>query len=256
MEIQRVMAGGQYTPQAQFTSDEPKGIARFSNKVQGLAYGGAAALVVIVGLRSIYGRQIPSWVVISALALEAFLLLMIATVYYLTPEDKGGAAPSTESQVLSGEKEILHLLKRDIITGENEMIKVLKNDIAGGQRDLVNVMRNELLPSQREMYNVFRDEFINAETEALQVLQRTEAHVGKMNDLLMSQHQMYNALRSELLNGEAEALRVLQQIETHIGKVVENEIERVVQVKVQEVFTSMVRQEVHKSLEANRSNNA
>lgn len=253
METQRAIAGGQYSPQAQFTRDEPKGIVRFSNRVQGLAYGGASALVVIVGLRSIYGRQIPSWIVIGALVLEALLLLMIATVYYLTPEDKGGAAPSTDSQILSGEKEILQILKRDVITGENEMIRILKNDIAGGQRELIHIMRNELLSSQREMYNVIRDELINADTESLQVLQRTESHISKMNDLLTSQHQMYNALRSELINGEAEALRVLQQIETDIRKVVENEIERVVQAKVQEVFTSMVRQEVHKSLEANRS---
>ncbi len=191
--------------------NEARGIARFSNKVQGLAYGGAAALVVIVGLRSIYGRQIPSWVVISALVLEAFLLLMIATVYYLTPEDKGGVAPSTDSQILSGEKDILQLLKRDVIPGENEMIKVLKQDIAGGQRELINILKNEILTAQQEIHGL---------------------------------------LRNEIINGEAEALRVLQRIETNIGKIVENELERVVQGKVQEVFASMVRQEVHRSLEA------
>jgi hypothetical protein len=254
MEAQAVVTGGQYTPKPRATGDEPKGIVRFSNKVQGLAYGGAAALVVIVGLRSIYGRNIPAWVVISALALEALLLLMIATVYYLTPEDKGGAAPSTDSQILSGEKEILQLLKRDIIPGEGEMIKA-QREMATGQRELVHVMRNEMLTGQRDMYNVLRNELIQAESEALQTLQRTETQIAKMNDLLSSQHQMYNTLRSELINGEAEALRVLQQIESHIGKVVENEIERVVQAKVQEVFTSMVRQEVHKSLEANRNSN-
>lgn len=206
------MATDQFSPAPSGKANEAKGIVRFSNKVQGLAYGGAAALVVIIGLRSIYGRQIPSWVVISALILEAFLLLMIATVYYLTPEEKGGAAPSTDSQILSGEKEILQLLKRDVIPGENEMIKVLKHDIAGGQRDVINILRNEILAAQQEIHGL---------------------------------------LRNEIINGEAEALRVLQRIETNIGKIVENELERVVQSKVQEVFTSMVRQEVHRSLEAN-----
>ncbi len=210
METSRNTAPEPYS-QAAGKTNEAKGIARFSNKVQGLAYGGAAALVVIVGLRSIYGRQIPSWVVISALVLEAFLLLMIATVYYLTPEDKGGVAPSTDSQILSGEKEILQLLKRDVIPGENEMIKVLKNDIAAGQRELISLIRNEILASQQ---------------------------------------QIHGLLRNEIINGESEALRVLQRIETNIGKIVENELERVVQSKVQEVFASMVRQEVHRSLEA------
>lgn len=212
METSQTMATDQHSPVPTGKANEAKGIARFSNKVQGLAYGGAAALVVIVGLRSIYGRQIPSWVVISALILEAFLLLMIATVYYLTPEEKGGAAPSTDSQILSGEKEILQLLKKDVIPGENELIKVLKHDIAGGQRDVINILRNEILAAQQEIHGL---------------------------------------LRNEIINGEAEALRVLQRIETNIGKIVENELERVVQSKVQEVFTSMVRQEVHRSLEAN-----
>lgn len=256
METPRVVVGGQSAQQISYATNGQSGIVRYTNKVQGLAYGGASALVVIIGLRSIYGRQIPSWVVIGALALEAALLLMIAAVYYLTPEDKGGAAPSTDSQILSGEKEILQLLKRDIISGENEMIRVLKNDVAGAQRELINMLRNEMLTSQREMYNVLRNEMINAENEALRTLQRTEAHIARTNDLLAEQHQMYNTLRSELIDAEAEALRVLQRIESHIGKVVENEIERVVQVKVQEVFTSMVRQEVHKSLEENRSSNA
>lgn len=253
MEPQRVTAGGQYMPQAHFTHDEPKGVARFSNRVQGLAYGGAAALVVIVGLRSIYGRQINEWFVIGALGLEACLLLMIAIVFYLTPEDKGGSAPSTNSQILSGEKEILQLLKKEVIAGENEMIR-LQKEITVGQKELVSLLRNELLTSQRDTFLAFRNEVVQAQSEELRTMQRTEAHLGKMNDLLEGQHQMYNALRSELINGEAEALRVLQKIESHIGKVVENEIERVVQSKVQEVFTSMVRQEVHKSLEASRNN--
>lgn len=214
METPRQMTSDQFSTSSFSKQNELKGIARFSNRVQGMAYGGAALLVVIIGLRSIYGRQIPSWVVISALALEALLLLMIATVYYLTPEEKGGAAPSTDSQILSGEKEILQLLKKDVIPGENDMIKILKNDVAGGQRELISLIRNEILASQQEIHGL---------------------------------------LRNEIINGEAEALRVLQRIETNIGKIVENELERVVQSKVQEVFTAMVRQEVHRSLEANNS---
>lgn len=103
MTTQGVTTSGQQS-QAQFTYNAPKGTAKYANKVQGFAYGGAAFLVVIIGLRSIYGRNIPTWVVVTALGLEAFLLILIATVYYFTPEDKGGAAASTDSQILSGEK--------------------------------------------------------------------------------------------------------------------------------------------------------
>ncbi len=213
METHKTVSGVQYAPPVHNVRSEPNGIARFSNRVQGLAYGGAAALVVIIGLRSIYGRNIPTWLVIGALLLEACLLLMIAAVYYLTPEDKGGAAPSTETQILSGEKEILNLLKKDVIPGENEMIRV-QREMSGNQREIVSVLRHEILAGQREMYT---------------------------------------SLREDLLNSEAESLRVLQQIESNINKIVEREIERVVQEKVQDVFTSMVRQEVHKSLESHRN---
>ncbi len=254
METQKVVSGG-YASQAQFTQDTP-GIVKYTNRVQGLAYGGAAMLVVIIGLRALYGRQIPEQIVLGALGLEALLLLMIALVYYMTPEDKGGSAPSTDSQILSGEKEILHLMKKEIITGENEMIKILKNDLVGGQREIISVLRNELVASQRESSNALRSELVASGAEALQTLHRTESHVGKLNELLTNQQQMYNVLRSELINGEAEALRILQRIESHIGKVVENEIERVVQAKVQEVFTAMVRQEVHKTLESSRNHNS
>jgi hypothetical protein len=250
METQRIAV----PVQAQFTQDEPKGIVKYTNRVQGLAYGGAAMLVVIIGLRALYGRQIPEQIVLGALGLEAFLLLMIALVYYLTPEDKGGSAPSTDSQILSGEKEILHILKKDIIPGENEMIKVLKGDLAAGQREMIHVLRNELVVSQRETNNALRNELVASGTETVQALQRSELHLEKMNSLLTTQHNQYNALRSELLNGEAEALRILQRIESHIGKVVENEIERVVQSKVQEVFAAMVRQEVHNTLAAGQNN--
>ncbi len=212
MESPRSTASDQISSLQSGNRNESKGIARFSNKVQGLAYGGAALLVLIIGLRSIYGRNIPPWVIISALCLEAFLLLLIAAVYFWTPEEKGGVAPSTDSQILSSEKDILQLLRKDVIPGENEMIKVLKNEIAGGQRELIGIIRNEILSAQQEIHGL---------------------------------------LRNEIINGEAEALRVLQRIETNIGKIVENELERVVQAKVQEVFTAMVRQEVHKTLEAN-----
>jgi hypothetical protein len=255
METQRVTPPDN-TPPAQFTQDAPKGIVKYTNRVQGLAYGGAAMLVIIIGLRALYGRQVPEQVVLSALGLEAVLLLMIAFVYYMTPEDKGGVAPSTDSQILSGEKEIVHLIKKEIITGVNEMIKVLKNDVVGGQREMTGVLRNELVTSLRETNHALRNELVVSGTQTVQTLQRTETHIATMNDLLSNQNQQYSALRSELLSGEAEALRVLQRIESHIGKVVENEIERVVQSKVQEVFTAMVRQEVHNTLQTNRTENS
>ena len=171
METHKTVPGAQYVPPTHYMREEPKGIVRFTNRVQGLAYGGAAALVVIIGLRSIYGRNIPTWIVIGALLLEACLLLMIATVYYLTPEEKGGAAPSTETQILTGEKEILNLIRKDIIPGENEMIRT-QREISGLQR--------EMLDSHREMYAALREDLQNGNTETVRVLQQIESNINKI----------------------------------------------------------------------------
>ncbi len=277
MTTQGVTSSGQQS-MVQFTN-APKGTAKYANKVQGFAYGGAAFLVVIIGLRSIYGRNIPTWVVVTALGLEAFLLVLIATVYYFTPEDKGGAAASTDSQILSGEKEILQLLKKDVITGENEMIRILKTDLVGGQKELVSVVRNELLASQREIADALKAELTSGNSESLRLLQRLESLISKIaeneperisqantiasgqrelvnvmrNEVLVHDREIFGSIRNEIANSGAQSLHMLQRIEAHIGKVIENEIERVVQAKVQEVFTAMVRQEVNKSLEANRN---
>ena len=86
MESAKAASPVRLTPTpAQPVYREERGITRYSNRIQGFAYGGAAALVVIIGLRSVYGRAIPSWIVISGLLLEACLLMMIAAVYYFTP---------------------------------------------------------------------------------------------------------------------------------------------------------------------------
>lgn len=77
-------------------------IPKYSNNVMGLVYVGAAILIIIVGLRGLgtvagelaivpgfmlQGQKIsPNWVMF-ALVLEFFLLMVLATVTFFTPED-------------------------------------------------------------------------------------------------------------------------------------------------------------------------
>ena len=54
-------------------------------------------------------------------------------------------------------------------------------------------------------------------------------------------------LRNELTANEAETLNVLQRIDTQIGRLVENELDRIVQTKIQEVLAALVKQDIQKS---------
>jgi len=177
---------------------EENAITKYSNRIQGFAYGGAAVLVVIIGLRSVYGRAIPSWVVISGLLLEAVLLLLIAAVYYFTPEEKGGGQPSTESKILNSEKEILGLLRNNVLQGEGEILKVLRHGLVSQQQDMLQAIRSN--------------------TEALQQQQKS-----------------------------------LDHIDEQITTLLRNEVDSIVQAKVQQLFSELVRRETDRGMQGKRN---
>jgi hypothetical protein len=70
-------------------------VPQWANNIQAFVYGGAALLIVIVGLRGFK----PDWVnfemVIAGISIEAVLLIVLAVVFFFTPEEadaghKGG----------------------------------------------------------------------------------------------------------------------------------------------------------------------
>jgi hypothetical protein len=220
-------------------------LVKYSNRIQGFAYGGAAVLVVIIGLRSVYGRAIPSWIVISGLLLEACLLLMIAAVYYLSPEEKGGGQPSTDSQILTGEKEILSLLRNNVLQGEGEILNVLKNDLLKTQREMVSVMRNELLAAQREIAFALRKE-IEMRTEHQQQL--TSALQKESENRVQQQEELLQSLRSSA-EATQQQLKSLNRIDEQITMLLKNEVDNIVQTKVQEIFSTLIRREADQRIE-------
>ena len=220
-------------------------IVKYSNRIQGFAYGGAAVLVVIIGLRSVYGRAIPSWIVISGLLLEACLLLMIAAVYYLTPEEKGGGQPSTDSQILTGEKEILSLLRNNVLQGESEILNVLKNDLLNTQREIVSVMRNELLSAQRDIATALRKE---TETRTEHQQQLASALHEESENRIQQQEQLLQSLRSSA-EVTQQQLKSLNRIDEQINILLKNEVDNIVQMKVQEIFSKLIRREADQRIE-------
>jgi len=206
---------------------EERGIIKYSNRIQGFAYGGAAALIVIIGLRSVYGRAIPSWIVIGGLLLEATLLLMIAAVYYLTPEEKGGGQPSTSSQIISGEKEILSLLRDHVLQGESEILNVLRHDLLNTQKEAVSILRNELLTAQKEIASALHNESENR---------------------IQQQEELMQALRSSA-EATQQQLRSLTHIDEQITMLLKNELDNIVQAKVQEIFGALIRWDADRRIE-------
>ena len=204
-----------------------RGIVKYSNRVQGFAYGGAAALVVIIGLRSVYGRAIPSWIVIGGLLLEATLLLMIAAVYYLTPEEAGGGQPSTNNMILSGEREILSILRTQILQGEREILSVLRNDLLAAQKEIASAIRTET----------------ETRTE-----QQKQLEGALHKESVERVHQQEDLLRALRRSGEATEQQVisLQRIDEQITMLLKNEIDNIVQAKVQEIFNGLIRLETEK----------
>lgn len=242
---------------------EERGIVRYANRIQGFAYGGAAALVVIIGLRSVYGRAIPSWVVIGGLCLEACLLLMIAAVYYFTPEEKGGGQPSTSSRLLDGEKEILSLLRKNVLQGENEILNVLRNDLLGTQKEMVSVLRNELLTGQKDIAVALRKETESRaqqqHTMATAIQQEIETR-NKHQQELIAALQKESELRSDQQDQILQALTTntnavqqqagsLTRIDEQITILLKNEVDNIVQMKVHQIFTGLIRAEADRRIE-------
>jgi hypothetical protein len=240
----RVFARVQALPSASFTKEE-QGITKYANRIQGFAYGGAAILVVIIGLRSVYGRAIPSWIVISGLLLEATLLLMIAAVYYFTPEEQGGAQPSTNSQILNGEREILGLLRNNVMNGESEILNVLRNELLNTQKEVVSVLRNELLASQREIASALRHE-TQIRTEQQEAL---SSSLKKESESRMEQQEeLLRTLRSTA-EATQQQLQSLLSIDEQITLLLRNEVDNIVQAKVQDIFTNLIRKEADRRIE-------
>ena len=245
MEQQKATAPRLQTFPAAAARSEERGITKYANRIQGFAYGGAAALVVIIGLRSVYGRAIPSWVVISGLLLEATLLMMIAAVYYFTPEEKGGGQPSTNSLILNGEKQILALLRNDVLRGESEILHVLRNDLLNVQKDMVSVLRTEVLSSQKEIAAALRNE---TETRTSQQQQLTDTLRKESHQRVEQQQEIL-----QTLHGSAEAthqqLKSLMRIDEQITMLLKNEVNNIVRMKVQEIFTSLIKSEADRRIE-------
>jgi hypothetical protein len=227
------------------SQSEERGITKYSNRIQGFAYGGAAALVVIIGLRSVYGRAIPSWIVISGLLLEATLLMMIAAVYYFTPEEKGGGQPSTNSLILNGEKQILALLRNNVLQGESEILHVLRHDLLSAQKDVVSVLRNEVLSGQKEIAAALRNE---TETRTGQQQQLATALQKESRERVEQQHEILQTLRSSA-EATQQQLKSLTRIDEQITMLLKNEVDNIVQVKVQEIFTSLITREADRRIE-------
>jgi hypothetical protein len=64
-------------------------IPNYENNVQGFAYGGAALLIFIVGLRGLnyITKEEPLWIIIG-LALEFCLICLLGTLIFFKPEDR------------------------------------------------------------------------------------------------------------------------------------------------------------------------
>lgn len=227
------------------THGEERGIVKYANRIQGFAYGGAAALVVIIGLRSVYGRAIPSWVVISGLCLEACLLLMIAAVYYFTPEEKGGGQPSTSSKLLDGEKEILSLLRNNVLQGENEILNVLRNDLLSTQKEVVSVLRNELLAGQKDIAIALRKE---TESRAHQQ-QAINAAMQKESETRADQQEEILEALTTNTNAVQQQAGSLTRIDEQITILLKNEVDNIVQMKVQQIFTGLIRAEADRRID-------
>ncbi len=118
-------------------------IPNYANNVNGIVYFGAAFLIIIVGLRGL-GREAgtisaipkfllndvgsinPNWV-IAAILLEFFLLTLLATVTFFTPEENHHQEKAVEDEIkvpqrpkVDMERELNDL--RDLVEKEVKMV--------------------------------------------------------------------------------------------------------------------------------------
>ena len=230
---------------AQSTHREERAIVRYTNRIQGFAYGGAAALVVIIGLRSVYGRGIPSYVVISGLLLEATLLLMIAAVYYFTPEEKGGAQPSTNHRILDSEEEILSLLRNKVLNGEDQILTLLRDDLLGTQKEVISVLRNDLLSGQKEIASVIREETETRNRHQQEIMET----LRKESDIRAGEQEKLVSTLQSGAEVTQQQLDSLTRIDEPITMLLRNEVDTIVKMKVQEIFTHLIRQEADRRID-------
>ena len=114
-----------------------------------MVYGGAAFLLMIVGFRSIFATWDPdhvgimTYLSISALVLEFFLLLLYAqSIYNLGPDD-GGGATSEGSVANMDSKEISELTKAVVKVAQ--MGEGLSNFAKGKVQEEIRKEGNEIL---------------------------------------------------------------------------------------------------------------
>ena len=115
-----------------------------------MVYGGAAFLLMIVGFRSIFATWDPdhvgimTYLSISALVLEFFLLLLYAqSIYNLGPDDGGGGATSEGSVANMDSKEISELTKAVVKVAQ--MGEGLSNFAKGKVQEEIRKEVNEIL---------------------------------------------------------------------------------------------------------------
>ena len=112
-----------------------------------MVYGGAAFLLIIVGVRSIIATLDPdhvgvmTYLSIGALVLEFFLLLLYAQSIYNLGPDSGGESQASVGHMDS--KEISELTKAVIKVAE--MGEGLSNMAKGKMRDEIKKEVNEIL---------------------------------------------------------------------------------------------------------------
>ena len=114
-----------------------------------MVYGGAAFLLMIVGFRSIFATWDPdhvgimTYLSISALVLEFFLLLLYAqSIYNLGPDDGGGA--TSEGSIANMDSKEISELTRAVVKVA-QMGEGLSNFAKGKVQEEIRKEVNEIL---------------------------------------------------------------------------------------------------------------
>ncbi|MCF8240749.1 MAG: hypothetical protein K9J16_05125 [Melioribacteraceae bacterium] len=141
-----------------------KFIPAYANNVSGVVYMGAAILIIIVGLRGLgkvagelaivpkflldaEGAKIdPNWVML-ALFLEFFLLMILATVTFFTPEEAHGPGEETADEKPAVErpdfkKELEHL--KNLTDEEVKMIETYLEKFESIQNKITQIQMNSM----------------------------------------------------------------------------------------------------------------
>lgn len=201
-------------------------IPNYSNNVQGVVYVGAAILIIIVGLRGLgsvagdipivpgflineHDNKVDVNYVMFALFLEFFLLLILSTVTFFTPEDSHGHAPAAQSPVSSaGGKLDLSTLKQELSQFRNvaeEEIRAVDAyvDRMGKLSQQMNAMSKQYAQTLSEMNQHFKADTLKGVAE--QEIKNVEGFVTKIG-----------ALTQNIVNIKKEYLQALTEIKQSI----------------------------------------